>query len=107
MSGINGADMQTSSLVTIDKAGWGKAPLQLPKGTRFFFIIWISGDKLYIDDISFHDYDFETGIKSIGDYDVYPINFNGNTPIYNLSGQQLKGLQKGINIINGKKILIK
>ena len=97
----------TSSLVTIDRTGWGRAPLQLPNGTRFFFIIWISGDKLYIDDISFHDYDFETGIKDIDDYDVYPINFNGDTHIYNLSGQQLQKLQKGINIINGKKVLIK
>ena len=27
--------------------------------------------------------------------------------IYNLQGQRLNGVQKGINIVNGKKVLIK
>lgn len=106
-SGANGDNLQTSNLVTIDQTGWVYAPLQLPYGTRYFYIVWISGDKLYIDDISFHDYEYETGIKSIDVDNVYPINFNDSTPIYNLSGQQLQKFQRGINIINGKKILIK
>ena len=106
-SGTNGDNLETSDLVTIDRSGWGRAAFQLPTGTRFFFIVWISGDKLYIDDISFHDYDYETGIEPIADFDVDPVNFNGNTRIYNLSGQQLQRFQKGINIINGKKVLFK
>lgn len=30
-----------------------------------------------------------------------------NAPIYNLSGQRLQEMQKGVNIVNGKKILVK
>jgi len=30
-----------------------------------------------------------------------------NQPIYNLNGQRIKSLQRGVNIINGKKIIIK
>lgn len=32
---------------------------------------------------------------------------NENTEIYNLAGQRLSKLQKGVNIINGKKVLVK
>ncbi|MBP5630089.1 MAG: hypothetical protein J6W97_00855, partial [Bacteroidaceae bacterium] len=32
---------------------------------------------------------------------------DSNSPIYNLSGQRLSKMQKGINIRNGKKILVK
>lgn len=34
-------------------------------------------------------------------------NATVNTPIYNLSGQRLQKLQKGINIVGGKKIILK
>lgn len=30
-----------------------------------------------------------------------------NAPIYNLAGQRLQKLQKGVNIVNGKKVLVK
>ena len=44
-----------------------------------------------------------TGIKTL--------NVKGdsqdNAPIYNLSGQRLSAPQKGVNIVNGKKILVK
>lgn len=32
---------------------------------------------------------------------------DGNTPIYNLRGQRLSQPQKGINIIGGKKVVVK
>lgn len=32
---------------------------------------------------------------------------NNNSPIYNLNGQRMQSLQKGINIVNGKKVLMK
>jgi hypothetical protein len=32
---------------------------------------------------------------------------NSEPVIYNLSGQRLNSLQKGINIVNGKKVLVK
>ena len=44
--------------------------------------------------------DDETGIKAIEDEQV-------NGAIYNLAGQRLNKVQKGINIINGKKVLVK
>ena len=34
-------------------------------------------------------------------------NLNGNENIYNVAGQRLGKMQKGINIVNGKKIIIK
>lgn len=34
-------------------------------------------------------------------------NLDGTTEIYNLAGQKLMNAQKGINIINGKKVLVK
>ena len=30
-----------------------------------------------------------------------------NAPVYNLNGQRLQQLQRGVNIVNGKKIIIK
>ena len=35
------------------------------------------------------------------------LNANLNEAIYNLAGQRMQKLQKGINIIKGKKIVIK
>lgn len=43
--------------------------------------------------------DEETGIGNVNE------NVNENQSIYNLAGQRIAGLQKGINIVNGKKIL--
>ncbi len=40
----------------------------------------------------------------INDLDV-DANVDGNDAIYNLAGQRLQKMQKGINIVNGKKIL--
>ena len=34
-------------------------------------------------------------------------NLDKNEPIYNLAGQRLQQMQKGINIVNGKKVLVK
>lgn len=44
----------------------------------------------------------ETGIENI----VITDN-NADSPIYNLAGQRLQELQKGVNIVGGKKIIIK
>lgn len=41
-----------------------------------------------------------TGINAL-------INANGKTEIYDLSGKRLNHLQKGINIVNGQKVLVK
>ena len=44
--------------------------------------------------------DSETGINTVNSSELLD-----NSPIYNLSGQRLSKMQKGINIVNGKKIL--
>lgn len=41
-----------------------------------------------------------TGINAL-------LNANGKTEIYDLSGKRLNHLQKGINIVNGQKVLVK
>ena len=47
----------------------------------------------------FFNEDDATGIKNIDDLE------NNNGVIYNLAGQRINKMQKGVNIINGKKIL--
>ncbi len=50
-------------------------------------------------------YGFEVDdATGINDLDV-DANVDGNDAIYNLAGQRLQKMQKGINIVNGKKIL--
>lgn len=46
------------------------------------------------------DFDSVDAIKSL-------FNEEGNAEIYNLAGQRLNKLQKGVNIVNGKKVLVK
>ena len=42
-----------------------------------------------------------TGIQSI------PNIFSGNAPVYNLQGQRISSLQKGLQIVNGQKVYVK
>ncbi|MBQ6085870.1 MAG: hypothetical protein IJK94_05170 [Bacteroidaceae bacterium] len=39
--------------------------------------------------------------------EINPDIFNGKETIYNLMGQKLQKIQKGINIVNGRKVLVK
>ena len=43
--------------------------------------------------------DDETGISDLN------VNYNANTLIYNLAGQRLQKIRKGINIVNGEKVI--
>ena len=45
--------------------------------------------------------DGATGIESLEQ------NLDTNAPIYNLAGQRLQKMQKGINVVKGKKVLVK
>ena len=61
----------------------------------------ITGDQCNIDKIEF---------KNIDDTAIGTINVDNPVKaksIYNISGQRLNGLQKGINIIDGKKVYIR
>ena len=68
----------------------------------------IKGTRAYIDaknavEVKMFFDDLETGISSI-DNGQWTI---GNAEIYNLAGQRMSKAQKGVNIINGKKVLVK
>ena len=67
------------------------------KGTRAYIDAQNAAEvKLFFDDL-------ETGISSI---DNGKLTMN-NTEIYNLAGQKLSKLQRGVNIVNGKKVMVK
>ena len=51
---------------------------------------------MYIEDVI-------TGVEQIGQ----PTTDNGQQSIYNLAGQRLNKMQKGINIVGGKKVMVK
>ena len=54
----------------------------------------VAGIKLYIDDI-------EDGIQTLSDA------YENGENIYNVAGQRMSKTQKGINIVNGKKVIVK
>ena len=54
----------------------------------------VAGIKLYIDDV-------EDGIQTLSDANENGVN------IYNVAGQRMSKTQKGINIVNGKKVIVK
>ena len=90
-----------------DVAAEGKYILAKPEGEPAGFYKAASGTikagKAYLEVSSgvkafFFDGDDATGINNIE-------TVNENGAIYNLAGQRLNKMQKGINIINGKKVL--
>ena len=103
----DGVNASLFSTYRIDSANWGKVTIdKLPEGTKYIFITSNAGNKLYLDDISLTDYNDEDGINSVF-ADDYQMILDGDSPVFNLSGQQLPKVRSGINIVNGKKILIK
>ena len=81
------------------------------RGVGFYPVavgVTIPAGKAYLVDTStpakeFLGFDFDdpTGIDDVN------VNLNDNDAIYNLAGQRLQKMQKGINIVNGKKIMVK
>lgn len=62
----------------------------------------VSGDWLIYDDFKLHYLGTQTPTA------INSINVSGaNKTIFNIAGQQLNSLQKGINIVNGKKVYVK
>ena len=53
----------------------------------------------------FFDDEETTDIKAVEEQQIF--NVQDDVIIYNLNGQRMTGLQKGLNIINGKKVIIK
>ena len=73
--------------------GFYKAEGTIPAGKAYLDIVGGSGVKAF-----FLTEGGATGIDNVG-------NVVENGLIYNLAGQRLNKVQKGINIINGKKVL--
>lgn len=78
------------TLSTSGELAAGKAYLQLPTAS----VSGVKALKVILDDDA-------TGIKTLSDSPLKGEN------IFNLAGQRLSKTQKGINIINGKKVFIK
>ena len=76
--------------------GCYSATLQVPKGSKKAYMnadYWNKFKKIVEID--------PTGIENV------ILDKEINSPVYDLNGRKLKNPQKGINIINGKKIIIK
>ena len=94
----------------------GKYVLAKPAGEEVGFYLANTGNiaacKAYLEINSeikgfiFKFDDDATGIDDISDYNNAK-NLNESKAIYNLAGQRLNKMQKGINIVNGKKIMVK
>ena len=91
-NGSHGVGFYTLS--TSGELAAGKAYLQLPTAS----VTGVKALKVILDDEGDDD---ATGIKTLSDSPLKGEN------IFNLAGQRLNKAQKGINIINGKKVFIK
>ena len=65
---------------------------------RWQFSVASNNTKEFVDDFG----DEETAIEG-----VKANNSDNEGAIYNMAGQRVSKLQKGINIVNGKKIVVK
>ena len=61
---------------------------------------------VYYDETEGFYYNLINGIP-VGINEIASSEPKVQTGIYNLAGQRLEKLQKGINIVNGKKVLVK
>ncbi|MBO4839724.1 MAG: hypothetical protein J5524_01330 [Bacteroidaceae bacterium] len=88
----------------------GKYVLAKPEGKDVCFYQAISGNiepcKAYLElnsEVKAFFINFDGNATAIES--LTPANAEGNAAIYNIAGQRISKLQKGINIVNGKKIL--
>ena len=96
---LKGTDVDTAADGTMyvlakvdDKVGFYKATGTIAAGKAYYQST--SGVKAF-----YFDGDDATGISGVD------ANLNANDAIYNIAGQRVQKMQKGINIINGKKVL--
>ena len=91
----------------------GKYVLAKPAGEEVGFYLANSGSiaacKAYVEtnsDVKGFIFKFDDVATGIENLNTQSSTLNTqNTSIYNLAGQRLQKMQKGINIVNGKKIL--
>ena len=108
---VKNSTIMTLATVTVPQTGssnWdtykvvkGVLSRNLEEGEQVLRLV-ISGAQCNIDKIKFNCTE-STGINGV----MADTPANSEPVIYNLSGQRLNSLQKGINIVNGKKVLVK
>ena len=114
---VKGTSLVTLANVSVPKTADGNwDTYKVVKGTlnrnlqkgETILRITITGPQCNIDKINFNCVD-ATGIDDVtADSPWGTQQPDGQKPvIYNLNGQRLNSLQKGINIVNGKKVLVK
>ena len=69
---------------------------------RGYFEVNGAGSEIKAFEMNFEDEDDPTSIRTI-----YSVQSPTNDAIYNLAGQRMGKMQRGINIVNGKKVFIK
>lgn len=93
LTGMNVLQNQSDGTITDD-------PANIPAFRAFF-----SAKNSLSSDVNevrmIFDDDDATSINGLNE------GVNDNTPIFNLAGQRLQKMQKGINIVGGKKVLIR
>ncbi len=93
---VLGKRNSTDSEETVNIGLYNYTGTNLAKGKAYLFVAGGSAKALVFD---FGD-DDATGIKSLT-----PALSEGEGAIYNIAGQRMSRMQKGVNIVNGKKIL--
>jgi hypothetical protein len=71
---------------------------------RFIFRVHVTGNSEYGAELASVEY---TDPRTMGIKDLTPTLSKGEEAIFNLQGRRLSQPQKGINIINGRKIFVK
>ena len=80
----------------------GTTPRTIGVCRGYFQLSGVNASEVKAYELSFEDEDDPTSIKT-----VYTVQNLMNDAIYNLAGQRISKMQKGINIVNGKKIIVK
>lgn len=75
---------------------------QTVTGKHNVFFVWSQASKIKFDSWRVFHPELSEGIE-----DNVKVEKNQNERIYNLQGQQVNTLQKGVNIVDGKKVLIR
>ena len=104
---------------------YARQTVPVSTGSHFYYIVSgdqlrkVTGDEVYVSAFrAYFDLNDGASVKgntismNFGDADAIGSIVNSQEPmangqIYNLAGQKMSKLQKGINIVNGKKILVK
>lgn len=94
----------SQGLTTFSESGIsiGNAPLQ-----TYYYWYWYNSGSGNINSVHKTSKDYQVGINEVDADEPTSVLWSKEETIYNLAGQRLPKLQKGINIIRGRKIVVK